>query len=176
MENSKGCQTRVKWIKARRQEEEQFEENLVPDKYSFNFGKKKKALGNCEAIRHKRPIMLSDGVILLHDNTHTVRKTQELLQKFKWKVWSHPPPIQPTFGTQSGFQTLIWNKVLFKQWCENSCRELDQWAGTGFLQIGLNILVLPSDKCLNRFCDYVEKQAASMPLNSLLNFLSIVNK
>ncbi|GBN64472.1 hypothetical protein AVEN_79588-1 [Araneus ventricosus] len=30
--------------------------------------------------------MLSDGVILLHDNTHTPRKTQELLQKFKWET------------------------------------------------------------------------------------------
>ncbi|GBN60335.1 hypothetical protein AVEN_90834-1 [Araneus ventricosus] len=35
--------------------------------------------------------MLSDGVILLHDNIHTIRKTQELLQKFKWEVWSQPP-------------------------------------------------------------------------------------
>ncbi|GBM57252.1 hypothetical protein AVEN_33491-1 [Araneus ventricosus] len=35
--------------------------------------------------------MLSDGVILLHANTHTARKTQELQQKFKWEVRSHPP-------------------------------------------------------------------------------------
>ncbi|GBN14191.1 hypothetical protein AVEN_129639-1, partial [Araneus ventricosus] len=35
--------------------------------------------------------MLSDGVILLHDNNQTARKTKELLQKFKWEVWSHPP-------------------------------------------------------------------------------------
>ncbi|GBN26313.1 hypothetical protein AVEN_187193-1 [Araneus ventricosus] len=35
--------------------------------------------------------MLSDGVILLHDNTHTSRKTQELLRKLKWEVWSHYP-------------------------------------------------------------------------------------
>ncbi|GBL98472.1 hypothetical protein AVEN_111603-1 [Araneus ventricosus] len=35
--------------------------------------------------------MLSDGVILLHDDTHIARKTQELLQKFKWEVWSQPP-------------------------------------------------------------------------------------
>ncbi|GBM07965.1 hypothetical protein AVEN_46782-1 [Araneus ventricosus] len=34
--------------------------------------------------------MLSDGVIILHV-THTARKTQELLQKFKWEVWSHSP-------------------------------------------------------------------------------------
>ncbi|GBN15491.1 hypothetical protein AVEN_21398-1 [Araneus ventricosus] len=37
------------------------------------------------------------GVILLHDNIHTARKTQELLQKFKREVRSHHP-IQPRFG------------------------------------------------------------------------------
>ncbi|GBM24269.1 hypothetical protein AVEN_22595-1 [Araneus ventricosus] len=41
-------------------------------------------------FRRKRPGMLSDGVILLHDNTHIASKTQKLLQKFKWKVRSHP--------------------------------------------------------------------------------------
>ncbi|GBO16839.1 hypothetical protein AVEN_13405-1 [Araneus ventricosus] len=63
------------------------EENLVPD---FNFGKRKLSLGHLEVTRRKRPGMLSDGVILLHDNTHTARKTEELLRKFKWEVWSHP--------------------------------------------------------------------------------------
>ncbi|GBN36599.1 hypothetical protein AVEN_185515-1 [Araneus ventricosus] len=38
--------------------------------------------------------MLSDGVIRLHNNTHTARKIQELLQKFKWKFWSHLPTVQ----------------------------------------------------------------------------------
>ncbi|GBL84920.1 hypothetical protein AVEN_106539-1 [Araneus ventricosus] len=32
--------------------------------------------------------MSSDGVILLH-NTHTDRKTQELLRKLRWEIWSH---------------------------------------------------------------------------------------
>ncbi|GBM08093.1 hypothetical protein AVEN_123004-1 [Araneus ventricosus] len=35
--------------------------------------------------------MLSDGVILLHDNTHTARKIQELLLNFKRDFWSHAP-------------------------------------------------------------------------------------
>ncbi|GBM49270.1 hypothetical protein AVEN_186456-1, partial [Araneus ventricosus] len=35
--------------------------------------------------------MLSDGVILLHENTHTAPKTQKLLQKFEWETWSHSP-------------------------------------------------------------------------------------
>ncbi|GBN64387.1 hypothetical protein AVEN_129915-1 [Araneus ventricosus] len=39
-----------------------------------------------EAIRRKHPDVLSDGVILPHDNTHAVPKTQELLQKSNKEV------------------------------------------------------------------------------------------
>ncbi|GBO28669.1 hypothetical protein AVEN_267907-1, partial [Araneus ventricosus] len=71
------------------------EENIVPDKCFFNFEEKGNShWANHEAIRRKRPGMLSDGVIRLHSNTHTARKTQELLQKFKWEIWSHPPTVQ----------------------------------------------------------------------------------
>ncbi|GBM01665.1 hypothetical protein AVEN_271923-2-1, partial [Araneus ventricosus] len=52
------------------------------------------------------PGMLSDGVILLHDNTHNDSKTQELLQKFKWGVWSHPPyraDLSPNMGNLPNF-------------------------------------------------------------------------
>ncbi|GBO41858.1 hypothetical protein AVEN_194975-1 [Araneus ventricosus] len=45
-------------------------------------------MGHREAIRRKRPGMLSDGVILLHDNAHAARKTQELPRMFKWEVWT----------------------------------------------------------------------------------------
>ncbi|GBN73926.1 hypothetical protein AVEN_117484-1 [Araneus ventricosus] len=47
--------------------------------------------------------------------------------------------------------------------------------GRGFYQVGLNKLVLRSDKCLNRLV-YLEKWSASMPLNSILYFLSNINK
>ncbi|GBM69307.1 hypothetical protein AVEN_112651-1, partial [Araneus ventricosus] len=64
-------------------------------KCSFHFGKRKLSLGYPKAIQRKRPGMLSDGIILLHDNTHTARKIQQLLRKFKWEVWSHPTPYSP---------------------------------------------------------------------------------
>ncbi|GBM38717.1 hypothetical protein AVEN_252912-1 [Araneus ventricosus] len=60
--------------------------------------------------------MLSDGVILLCDNTHTARKAQELLQKFKCEDWSQPPhtvQIWPpiwfpnTYMEQGSFQTAM---------------------------------------------------------------------
>ncbi|GBM69172.1 hypothetical protein AVEN_91755-1 [Araneus ventricosus] len=68
-------------------------------------------------------------------------------------------PLQLRFGAQSGFQTLIWNTVLFRDSCENSCRALAQGTGHNFCQAWLNKLALRSNKCLNTriFDDYVEK-------------------
>ena len=45
------------------------------------------------AIKEKRRVKLSAGMILLHDNTtpHTSRQTSELLQQFKWELLQHPP-------------------------------------------------------------------------------------
>ncbi|GBO19711.1 hypothetical protein AVEN_236275-1, partial [Araneus ventricosus] len=59
-------------------------------------------LDHREAIRRKRPGMLSDGVILLNDNTHSAHKTQELLRKFKWEVWSllYSPDSAPNLGSK----------------------------------------------------------------------------
>ncbi|GBO08358.1 hypothetical protein AVEN_65774-1, partial [Araneus ventricosus] len=74
------------------------EENLVPDKCSFYFGERKQSLGRREAIRSKRPGMSSDDVILLHDSTHTARKTQECLRKFKWEDLS--PDSAPNLGSK----------------------------------------------------------------------------
>ncbi|GBN40327.1 hypothetical protein AVEN_21585-1 [Araneus ventricosus] len=54
--------------------------------------------------------MLSDGVILLHDNTHIARKTQELLRKFKWAVWSHPPN-NPDLAHNLGSKQLSGKRV-----------------------------------------------------------------
>ncbi|GBN89366.1 hypothetical protein AVEN_173839-1 [Araneus ventricosus] len=119
--------------------------------------------------------MLSDGVILLYDNTHIARKTQELLQKFKREFWSHPPyspGMVPNLGSRhlSGtrFSSNSDMKTVVENWLNGQGRD--------FYQAGLNKLVLRLDKCLNRFGDYVKKLSAIMPLNSHLYFLSIVNK
>ncbi|GBM67014.1 hypothetical protein AVEN_128447-1 [Araneus ventricosus] len=44
--------------------------------------------------------MLSDGTILLHDNTHTALKTQELIRKFKREVRSYNPDSAPNLGSK----------------------------------------------------------------------------
>ncbi|GFX48094.1 mariner Mos1 transposase [Trichonephila clavipes] len=45
------------------------------------------------AIQNKRRGLLSSGVVLLHDNSHphTAVKTREVLLRFKWDVFQHPP-------------------------------------------------------------------------------------
>ncbi|GBL93448.1 hypothetical protein AVEN_59657-1 [Araneus ventricosus] len=102
------------------------------------------------------PWHVSDGVILLHDNIHTARKTQELIRKFKWEVWSqhHPdsPDSAPNLGSKLFSGTRFSSESDVKQ-----CLELAQWTGRDFCQAVLNKLVLRSDKCLNRFGDSVEK-------------------
>ncbi|GBN45810.1 hypothetical protein AVEN_183342-1, partial [Araneus ventricosus] len=95
-----------------------------------SISEKGNSLGHREAIRRKCPGMLSDDVISLYDNAHTARETQELLQKFKWEVGSHPPlytvqiwhPIwvQNTYLKQDSLQKVMWKQL----W------ELAQWAGT----------------------------------------------
>ncbi|GBM93662.1 hypothetical protein AVEN_132446-1 [Araneus ventricosus] len=99
--------------------------------------------------------MFSDGVILLHDNTHNDRKTQESLLKFKWEVWMHPSPhtqspdSAPNVGSKHLSRTRFSSESDVKIVVEN-------WL-SGQDVISANKLVLRSDKCLNRFGDYVEK-------------------
>ncbi|GBM03750.1 hypothetical protein AVEN_134965-1 [Araneus ventricosus] len=102
--------------------------------------------------------MLSDGVILLHDNTHIARKTQELLQKFKWKVWSHPPrPYSPDLVPNLSSKHLYRTRFSLGSNMKTAAKNWINGQGRDFYQAGLKKLVLRSDKCLNRFGDYVEK-------------------
>ncbi|GBO23404.1 hypothetical protein AVEN_135578-1 [Araneus ventricosus] len=65
---------------------------------------------------------------------------------------------QPRFDTQSGFQTLTWNEVLFRELhLETAANNWLNCQGRNFYQSGLSKLVLRSDKWLNRFGDHVEK-------------------
>ncbi|UYV67192.1 hypothetical protein LAZ67_4004295, partial [Cordylochernes scorpioides] len=45
------------------------------------------------AIKRKRSGLLSRKVLLVHDNArpHAARKTQTLLENFKWEIFTHPP-------------------------------------------------------------------------------------
>ncbi|GFV14565.1 histone-lysine N-methyltransferase SETMAR [Trichonephila clavipes] len=45
------------------------------------------------SIKNKKPGLLTEGVVLLHDNArpHVSRVTQMELDKFKWETLDHPP-------------------------------------------------------------------------------------
>ncbi|GFV07170.1 mariner Mos1 transposase [Trichonephila clavipes] len=45
------------------------------------------------AIKSKRPVMLSIGVVLLHDNAHphVVNAVNTTLQQFRWESLEYPP-------------------------------------------------------------------------------------
>jgi hypothetical protein len=47
----------------------------------------------CKTIQRKRPGLLTQGVLLLHDNArpYTANKTNETQRNFKWEVLEHPP-------------------------------------------------------------------------------------
>ncbi|GBN03730.1 hypothetical protein AVEN_164036-1 [Araneus ventricosus] len=66
--------------------------------------------------------MFSDGVIMLHDNTHISLKTQELLQKFKLEVWSHPPyspDLVPNLSSNHLSGTIFSSSSDVKTYAEN---------------------------------------------------------
>ncbi|GBM04068.1 hypothetical protein AVEN_247940-1 [Araneus ventricosus] len=84
----------------------------------------------------------------------------------------HSPDSAPNLGSKYFYGKRFSSNSDVKTAAENSLnlQRLD------FYQARLNKLDLRSDKCLNRFGDYVEKRSASIHLNSLLYILPIVNK
>ncbi|GBN88703.1 hypothetical protein AVEN_62425-1 [Araneus ventricosus] len=78
--------------------------------------------------------MLSDGAILQHDDTHIDRKTQELLRKLKWAVWSHPPnnpdlaPIPNNYLEQGSLQRVMREELPKQRSGAAGCEDLPkQW-------------------------------------------------
>ncbi|GBM72348.1 hypothetical protein AVEN_46524-1 [Araneus ventricosus] len=113
--------------------------------------------------------MLSDGVILSHDNTHTASKTQEVLYKFKWEVCRQLPSYSLDLAPNLGSKHLSGTRFSSGSDVKTTAENYLNGQGRNFYQVGLNKLDQSSDECLNR-------ASASMPLNSLLYFLSIINK
>ena len=115
------------------------------------------------AIQNKRRGMLSSGIVFLHDNArpHTAAQTQDLLRKFKWEVFKHPP-YSPDLAP-SDFHLFTQMKLWLAGWRFMSDGELkanvNGWLSdqaAAFFDEGIGKLV-PRYKCLNRNGDYVEK-------------------
>ena len=117
-----------------------------------------------EPIRRRRPGLLSEGVLPLHDNAwpHTANATVDLLKSWKWEILPHPP--YSTDLAPSDFHLFPQLKKSLRgnhfQSSEDVKDAVHQWVrqqSPNFYYRGLDSLILRYDKCLNRLSDYVEK-------------------
>ena len=116
------------------------------------------------AIKLKRPGLLSWKVCLLHDNAqpHTARLIQFLLEDFKWIVFPHSPyspnlaPIDyhlfPRLKKELGGKRFATRAYLIAK-VECILKNLDG----SFYREGIEKLMYQLDKCLQKGGDYVEK-------------------
>ncbi|KAJ4439329.1 hypothetical protein ANN_07451 [Periplaneta americana] len=105
--------------------------------------------------------MLTDGVVLLHDNArpHTARDTQNLISKFGREQIDHPP-YSPDLAPSDFHLFLHLKKFLGGQRFDGDDEvktAVREWFASQFYKEGIERLVPRLDKCLNNGGDYVEK-------------------
>ncbi|GBN87365.1 Histone-lysine N-methyltransferase SETMAR [Araneus ventricosus] len=116
------------------------------------------------AIQNKRRGLLSYGVVLLHDNArpNTAVKTREVLRKFKWDVFQHPP-YSPDLAPSDFHLFTAMKKWLGGQHFaddEELKNTVTHWLksqAAAFYAEGIGKLVKRHDSSLNKGGDYVEK-------------------
>ena len=117
-----------------------------------------------EAIRRKRPGLLTRRPILLHDNArpHSAQLTQTLIRNLKWETFPHPaysPDLAPSdFHAFPGLKKELGgqrfaDEASLRVAVENYFRKMD----ASWYRVGIEKLVSRYDKCLNKYGDYVEK-------------------
>ncbi|GBN94005.1 hypothetical protein AVEN_229337-1 [Araneus ventricosus] len=85
-------------------------------------------------------------------------KLKNCCESSSGKSGATPPPYSPDSAPNLDSKHLSGTTNRFSHHSlQRVIRELAQWTGLDFCQAGGNKLVLRSDKCLNRFGDYVEK-------------------
>jgi [histone H3]-lysine36 N-dimethyltransferase SETMAR len=116
------------------------------------------------AIQNRRRGMLSQGLVLLHDNArpHTAGVTQNLIQQFGWEQFDYPP-YSPDLAP-SDYHLFLHLKRDFGgrhfDSDEDAKTGVQQWLSSQaatFFEEGLDKLVSRYDKCLNNGGNYVEK-------------------
>uniref|UniRef100_A0A0A9YJU3 Mariner Mos1 transposase n=2 Tax=Lygus hesperus TaxID=30085 RepID=A0A0A9YJU3_LYGHE len=116
------------------------------------------------AIKRKRPGKLSKKVLFFHDNArpHSANVTKELLRKFDWDIFPHPP-YSPDLAPSDFFLFPSLKSHLGGRRFVNN-EELDQAVITYFSQMGtqwyadgLGKLEYRYRKCIEKNGDYVEK-------------------
>jgi histone-lysine N-methyltransferase SETMAR len=116
------------------------------------------------AIRRKRPELLTEGVILHHDNArpHTAVATVHLLTSWGWEILPHPPyspdlapcdfhlfPKMKKHLRNQRFECTADAQIEAKNWLRSQ--------DASFFYEGLDKLIYRYDKCLNKLGEYVEK-------------------
>ena len=117
-----------------------------------------------DAIRRKRPGLLTRGVLLLHDNArpHTARLTQEKIRQFGWEILQHPPyspDLAPSDFHLFGPMKKHLGGRRFASDEEVEC-EVKLWfrkQSPDFYAMGIGSLIPRWDKCINVGGNYVEK-------------------
>lgn len=116
------------------------------------------------AIQNKRRGMLTRGIVLLHDNArpHTAQKTTNLLRKFKWEVFDHPPYSPDLAPSDFHLFTKLKDFLSGERFqSDDDLREgVQHWLANLAVEVyeeGINKLVSRYDKCFNNFGDYIEK-------------------
>ncbi|GFX55296.1 histone-lysine N-methyltransferase SETMAR [Trichonephila clavipes] len=116
------------------------------------------------AIQNKRRGLLSSGVVLLQDNAcpHTAVRAREVLRKFKWDVFQHPPYSPHLAPSDYHLFTAMKKWLGGKHFADDEelKNAVSHWfksQAAFFYAEGIGKLVQRYDKCLNNGGDYVEK-------------------
>jgi hypothetical protein len=114
-----------------------------------------------EHKRNKQHDMLSQGVVILHDNArpHIATAMQDLITTFGWEQFDHPP-YSPD-SASSDFHMFLHLKTFLGGWWFHKVKEAinTQFAAktASFYDAGIQKLVPRYDKCLNNGGNYVKK-------------------
>jgi len=107
--------------------------------------------------------MLSSGIVLIHDNArpHCAYVTKDLLKKFKWEVFDHPPyspdPAPSDFHLFRELKAWLGGRFAANDELQDAVKTYLSSLAANFFAEGIGKLVSRYDKCLNHFGDYVEK-------------------
>ncbi|GBM91291.1 Histone-lysine N-methyltransferase SETMAR [Araneus ventricosus] len=112
------------------------------------------------AIQNKRRGMLTEGILLLHDNArpHTAAQTRALLNSFGWEVLE--PPFSPDLASSDFHLFRHLKHHLGGNDDEDVKTAVTSWLleqAASFYEEGIQNLVLRSDNCLNKLGRFVEK-------------------
>jgi len=114
------------------------------------------------AIQNKRRSMLSQGVVMIHDNAHphTAAAMQNLITIFGWKQFEHPPyspDLAPNFHLFLHLKSFLAGQRFHNDEVKEALTTCFASQAASFYNGGIQKLVQHYDKCLNNGGNYVKK-------------------